>query len=67
MDGAKPSGKDKRFFLVEHLLNVGITPPFHWFPSPHYSPSRNGKTQEGKKEEELRSSFSLVSFTFLFL
>jgi hypothetical protein len=24
MDGAKPSGKDKRFFLVEHLLNVGL-------------------------------------------
>jgi hypothetical protein len=24
MDGAKLSGKDKRFFLVEHLLNVGL-------------------------------------------
>jgi hypothetical protein len=24
MDGAKPSGKDKRFFLAKQLLNVGI-------------------------------------------
>jgi hypothetical protein len=23
MDGAKPSGKDKRFFLAKQLLNVG--------------------------------------------
>jgi hypothetical protein len=27
MDGAKPSRKDKRFFLVEHLLNVGYKLP----------------------------------------
>jgi hypothetical protein len=28
MDGAKPSGKDKQFFLAKQLLNVGYAANF---------------------------------------
>jgi hypothetical protein len=57
--GSLPQGYRIRYFFHNTLFSLIL--------SLHKPPSRNEETQEGKKEEELRSSFSSGSFTFVFL